>query len=86
MFKTIKSNLKINCDWYNEIVDESNSKKLLRILYDIGFIGDYVKGGSGGSKTIYSYKEVHEPLFTDFQIHPCFRKAMSTVDRIRKKK
>jgi hypothetical protein len=86
MFFIIATELKIPCDWYMEIVHELNSKKLLRILFDIGFVGDFVIGGSGGSKTIYSYKEVHEPLFTDIQIHPCFRKAMGTVDRIRKKK
>nr|WP_319397643.1 hypothetical protein [uncultured Carboxylicivirga sp.] len=86
MFLIMATELDISSDWYMKIVNELDPKKLLKILFDIGFIGDFILGGAGGSKTIYSYNEVHEPILEDFQIHPCFRKAMGTVDRIRKKK
>lgn len=85
MFLIIATELNILSDWYVDIINELSAKKLLTILFEIGFIGDFILGGDGGSKTIYLYNEIHEPIFDDIQIHPCFRKAMNTVDRIRKK-
>lgn len=73
----------INEPWWNDIVHSTSITALLKILYEIGFLGDFVTGGQGGSKVFYSYEERHEPRFEAVQIHPCFRKAVSTVERIR---
>jgi len=73
----------VNQTWFNELAKEANFDGFLSILYEIGFIGDFVLGGEGGSKTFYSYADRHEPRFDEVQIHPCFRKAVNTVDRIR---
>jgi len=73
----------INQGWFNVLVAQVNLDGFLSILYEIGFIGDFVLGGEGGSKTFYSYSDRHEPRFEEIQIHPCFRKAVHTVDRIR---
>jgi hypothetical protein len=69
--------------WFNKIVEDTNIKSLLDIFYEMGIIGDFVLGGQGGSKTFYSYEERHEPRFDEIQIHPCFRRALNTVERIR---
>ncbi|HJV38643.1 MAG TPA: hypothetical protein VJ528_07375, partial [Geothrix sp.] len=66
-----------------EFALQANTQKMLEILYEIGFIGDFVLGGEGGSKTVYSYQGRHEPRFEEVQIHPCFRRAVETVERIR---
>lgn len=73
----------VNQSWFNALVSEANLGGFLSILYEIGFIGDFVLGGEGGSKTFYSYSDRHAPKFEEIQIHPCFRKAVNTVDRIR---
>jgi hypothetical protein len=73
----------INYEWFNELANTANFNGLLSILYEIGFIGDFVLGGQGGSRTFYSYSDRHEPKFEEVQIHPCFRRAVNTVDRIR---
>lgn len=83
MFLEMSTGLDISSPWYMEAVNELDPKKILNILYEIGFIGDFILGGAGGSKTIYSFEELHEPIFEEFQIHPCFRKALGTVERIR---
>jgi hypothetical protein len=70
-------------EWFNKIVADLDLDRFLRILYEIGFIGDFVQGGQGGSKTCYLYSDRHEPLFEEVQIHPCFRRAVNTVERIR---
>lgn len=85
MFLEMAINLNISSDWYMEAVNELNPKSILIILYEIGFIGDFILGGAGGSKVIYSFDELHSPLFEEFQVHPCFRKSLGTVDRIRSK-
>ena len=72
--------------WFNDLARDTNVDGMLRVLFEIGFIGDFVLGGDGGSKTFYSYAEHHEPRFAEVQVHPCFRKAVGTVDRIRSKK
>lgn len=73
----------INAPWFNEISERTEVHRLLQILYEIGFLGDFVLGGEGGSKTVYSYQGRHEPRFDEVQIHPCFRRAVATVERIR---
>ena len=68
---------------HNEIAGQTDVPKLLQILYEIGFIGDFVLGGDGGSKTVFSYQGRHEPRFDEVQIHSCFRRAVGTVERNR---
>lgn len=85
MLFNVLSEVPLNQEWFNQIVREAGYEKLLYILYEIGFIGDFVQGGEGGSKTFYSFNERHEPKFDEIQIHPCFRKAVNTVERIRAK-
>jgi len=76
----------INAAWFNLIVKETDVAKMLGILYEIGLIGDYVAGGlGGGARVHYSFQEVHQPRFDEVQIHPCFRRALDTVERMRKK-
>jgi hypothetical protein len=76
---------RIEQDWWQEIASapDGNVAPLLEILYEIGFLGDFIKGGQGGSKTIYSFESRHEPRFDEVQIHSCFRKAIGTVERIK---
>jgi energy-coupling factor transporter ATP-binding protein EcfA2 len=83
MLLEILTNVPLNAPWFNEIANSTDVPKLLEILYEIGFIGDFVLGGEGGSKTVYSYQGRHEPRFEEVQIHPCFRRAVATVERIR---
>lgn len=73
----------VNEPWFNRLVDDSDITGFLSVLYEIGFIGDFVLGGGGGSRVYYSYQEYHEPLFEEVQVHPCFRRAVNTVERIR---
>lgn len=80
----IANDVEINQEWFNEIVKTANLDIFIGILYEIGFIGDFVLGGDGGSKTFYSYADRHSPRFEEIQIHPCFRRAISTVERIRR--
>jgi len=75
----------INQEWFNELSRTADFDGFLSILYDMGFIGDFVLGGEGGSRTFYSFSDRHTPRFEEIQIHPCFRKAVNTVDRIRSK-
>lgn len=86
MLLTIASETPLNVDWFNVIVATTDTDNFLKILYEIGFIGDFVLGGEGGSKTFYSYLDRHEPRFEEVQIHPCFRRAVNTVERIRNQK
>lgn len=73
----------LNNEWFNKLASNADFSGFLSVLYEIGFVGDFVQGGQGGSKTFYSFTERHEPRFEEIQIHPCFRKAVNTVDRIR---
>lgn len=79
----IMSNVALDCHWFNQLIDNTDTSEFLRILYEIGFLGDFVLGGQGGSRTYYAYQEYHEPSFEEIQIHPCFRRAVNTVERIR---
>ncbi|MDH5668828.1 MAG: hypothetical protein OEY86_12525 [Nitrospira sp.] len=81
----ILADVELNTYWFNELAENIDIPKLLEVLYEIGFIGDFVLGGEGGSKTVYSYQGRHEPRFDELQIHPCFRRAVGTVERIRAK-
>ncbi|NEX75640.1 P-loop ATPase, Sll1717 family [Aeromonas rivipollensis] len=73
----------LNEPWFNDLSRDTDIRGFLKVLYEIGFIGDFVLGGDGGSKTVYSYQGNHQPRFEEIDIHPCFRKAVGTVDRIR---
>lgn len=73
----------VNEEWFNKLSSKADFTGFLNILYEIGFIGDFVLGGEGGSRTFYSFSDRHEPKFDEIQVHPCFRKAVNTVDRIR---
>ncbi len=84
MLLNIMTDVSLDSPWFNEIVKNTDFNKFIRVLYEIGFIGDFVLGGEGGSKTFYSYSERHEPRFEEVQVHPCFRRAVKTVERIRK--
>lgn len=75
----------VNEAWFNELSEKVDFQGFLEILYEIGFLGDFVLGGEGGSKTFYSFSDRHTPRFEEVQVHPCFRKAVNTVDRIRSK-
>jgi len=72
MILDVMSSVALDSKWFNELVDNTETTGILKILYEIGFIGDFVLGGGGGSRTYYSYQEYHEPLFDEVQIHPCF--------------
>lgn len=85
MLLKILAEVELNTPWFNSLSDEIDIQKFLQVLYEIGFLGDFVLGGEGGSKTVYSYQGRHEPRFEEVQIHPCFRRAVATVERIRAK-
>lgn len=85
MLLCIATEVALNEEWFNSIVSKTDIEALLKILYEIGFVGDFIQGGEGGSKTFYSYLDRHEPRFEEVQIHPCFRRAVNTVERIRAK-
>jgi hypothetical protein len=85
MMLQMAADVNIDAPWWLSIKENTDIEALLRVLYEIGFIGDFVLGGEGGSKTFYSYIERHEPRFTEIQIHPCFRRSVNTVERIRAK-
>jgi hypothetical protein len=83
MLLKVLTDVELNAPWFNEVANATDVPRLLQIFYEIGFIGDFVLGGEGGSKTVYSYQGRHEPRFEEIQIHPCFRRAAGTVERIR---
>lgn len=83
MLLRLLTDVTLNNEWFNDIAEHTDVPKLLQILYEIGFIGDFVLGGDGGSKTVFSYQGRHEPRFDEIQIHSCFRRAVGTVERIR---
>ncbi|MFB9942426.1 P-loop ATPase, Sll1717 family [Gluconobacter oxydans] len=78
---------KCNCNaqWFLTLKKEADIDGFLKILYEVGIIGDFILGGAGGSRTVYEYETVKgTPTFDEIQIHPCFRIALDTVQRIRK--
>ena len=83
MLLKVLTDVALNAPWFSELAQQTDVPRLLQIMYEIGFLGDFVLGGEGGSKTIYSYQGRHEPRFEEVQIHPCFRRAVATVERIR---
>lgn len=78
----ILDEVQISDDWFINLSREADTKGLARILFDIGFFGDFIKGGDGGSKVSY-FGETTNPLLKEVQVHPCFRKAVGTVQRNR---
>ena len=72
----------INEAWFNDVAQDINLKRMTEVLFEIGFLGDYVAGGSGGgARTVYAYQGPHQPRFDEVQIHPCFRRAIDTAER-----
>jgi hypothetical protein len=81
--------IEVSCaqPWFADLVKRGDTESFARILFDIGFIGDFIAGGDGGSRVVYSSAAAaHEPKLHEIQVHPCFRKAVRTVERIREKK
>jgi hypothetical protein len=81
--------IEVSCQqpWFAYLVKSGDTDGFARILFDIGFIGDFIAGGDGGSRVVYSSAAAaHEPKLHEVQVHPCFRKAVRTVERIREKK
>lgn len=78
----ILDKVKIQHTWFTQFQGDADLEALATMLFEIGFIGDFIVGGDGGSKVIYS-DEDHQPKFEQIQIHPCFRRAAGTVQRIR---
>ncbi len=78
--------VEIEHSWFQNLKSKADTYGLLNVLYDIGFLGDFVLGGEGGSTTKYSFADIHEPILEEVDIHPCFRKSVGTVARIRKSK
>lgn len=81
MFQIIDE-VSIDEDWYSAIQKDVDYMKLARILFEVGFFGDFIKGGDGGNKVHY-FGDTSDPLLKEVQIHPCFRKAVGTVARNR---
>ena len=80
--REILQHVTIQEPWFSELKQNQNIKELARILFNIGFFGDFIKGGDGGSKVSY-FGDTEEPLLNEVQVHPCFRKAVGTVERNR---
>lgn len=80
--KHILLNIDISDSWFSELKNKEDMKGLAKILYDIGFFGDFIRGGDGGSQVSY-FGDGSTPLLKEVQIHPCFRKAVGTVERNR---
>ena len=78
----ILDKVKILHPWFTQFQSNADLVPFASMLFEIGFIGDFIVGGDGGSKVIYS-DEDHQPKFEQIQIHPCFRRAAGTVQRIR---
>ena len=78
----ILNEVHIKDDWFTKIKEENDTYKLGKVLFDIGFIGDYIRGGDGGNKVHY-FGNTASPLLKEVQIHPCFRKSVGTVSRNR---
>lgn len=41
----IMSNVTLDCHWFNQLIDNTDTSEFLRILYEIGLLGDFVLGG-----------------------------------------
>ncbi|NSM24711.1 hypothetical protein HT094_10410 [Shewanella sp. ZOR0012] len=78
----ILDEVRIPHDWFVNLSNNADTKGLAKILFDIGFFGDFIRGGDGGSKVSY-FGETQNPLLKEVQVHPCFRKAVGTVQRNR---
>ncbi|MBF0860426.1 hypothetical protein HKD24_14715 [Gluconobacter sp. LMG 31484] len=72
-----------NSEWFLNLKKNADIDGFLKILYEVGIVGDFILGGAGGSRTVYEYETIRSPNFEEIQIHPCFRIALDTVQRIR---
>ncbi len=87
IIKRIFEKVNLHEKWYTDLVNAGDIEGFMKILYNIGFVGDFIRGGQGGNKAIYAYQEEgNAPRLREVQIHPCFRKTLGVVERIRKKK
>lgn len=82
----IYDGVNLSHEWFIKLKEKKDVLGLMRVLYDIGFLGDYALGGNGGTKVKYSYEADGTPVLSSVQIHPCFRVAMNTVERERNRK
>lgn len=80
---SILNNVDFDDEWFQELKNSKDAKRLAKIFFEIGFLGDFIKGGDGGSK-VYYFGDTSEPVLNEVQVHPCFRKAVGTVERMRK--
>jgi len=71
----------IDHPWFKRISEKTDTLQLLKILYEIGFLGDFILGERGRSKVYYSFSNVHQPTFGEIEIHPCFRKAIDILEK-----
>ena len=78
----ILDEVQIEDQWFTNLKNNVNTKGLTKILFDVGFFGDFIKGGDGGSKVSY-FGDTSNPILKEVQVHPCFRKAVGTVQRNR---
>ncbi|MBZ0335005.1 P-loop ATPase, Sll1717 family [Marinobacter sp. AL4B] len=78
----ILDEVSIDEEWFAKLRSDANTQGLAKVLFNIGFFGDFVKGGDGGSKVNY-FGDTTNPLLKEVQVHPCFRKAVGTVQRNR---
>lgn len=86
MVKKIFENVDLQEKWFVDLVEKNDIVGFMNILFKIGFLGDYIKGGQGGTQVVYSYQDDDMPKLKEVQIHPCYRKVLGTVERIRKNK
>ena len=77
----ILDNLDLEQSWFKEIKNNIDTYNFLDILYEIGFIRDVVN-----NKEFHAYftpRNEHLPIFEEISIHPCFRKAIDTRERMK---
>ncbi|MEN4565868.1 P-loop ATPase, Sll1717 family [Pantoea agglomerans] len=86
VIKDIYAGVDLSHEWFVKLKENHDVTGLMRVLYNIGFLGDYALGGNGGTKIKYSYEADGTPVLSSVQIHPCFRVAMNTVERERNRK
>ncbi len=85
--KQIFSKVDLQEQWFKTLSENNDIEGFMKILYAIGFVGDFIRGGQGGNKVIYAYQEDSDsPRLKEVQIHPCFRRTLGVVERIRNKK
>lgn len=86
MIEKIFKNVELKENWFADLAERNDIVGFMNVLFKIGFLGDFIKGGQGGTKVVYSYQDDDTPKLKEVQIHPCYRKVLGTVERIRNKK